>query len=290
MAESRTPRTRNRAGGADEFPPRADLWSGVCADRHPLQQDAESLNDKIIVITGASGGIGGALAIEVARRGAAVVLVARRKSELDRIAKECGDRALAIVADVTSRDEVKRVVQESIARFGRIDVWVNNVGQGITRVPSELTDQDIDSIMQVNVKSALYGMQEVLPHFKTRGDGQIINISSMLGRVPFAVFRSAYNGAKHFLNALTANFRMEHAESHPGIVFTLVSPGVVRTEFGRNAMHGGPDSRQLPFSQSVEEVAEVIANVMESRRNDVYTREGSRDRIVDYYSTVGEDP
>jgi len=185
---------------------------------------------------------------------------------------------------------VKRVVSETLSRFGRIDVWVNNVGQGISRVPSQLTDDDIDSIMRINVKSALYGMQEVLPHFKERGDGQIVNVSSMLGRIPFAVIRSAYNGAKHFLDALTANFRMEHAESHPGIVFTLVSPGVVRTDFGLNAMHGGPDSRQLPYSQSAEEVAEVIANVIDSRRNDVYTRAGSRDRVVEYYSTVGEDP
>jgi short-subunit dehydrogenase len=133
-------------------------------------------------------------------------------------------------------------------------------------------------------------MQEVLPHFRERGDGQIINVSSMLGRIPFAVFRSAYTGAKHFLDALTANFRMEHAETHPGIVFTLVSPGVVRTEFGKNAIHGGPDSRELPYSQSAEEVAEVIADVIDSRRNDVYTRAGSRDRVVEYYSTIGEDP
>jgi len=191
---------------------------------------------------------------------------------------------------MTDREEVKRVVRESLERFSRIDVWINNVGQGITRVPSELSDDDIDYIMKVNVKSALYGMQEILPHFKERGDGQIVNISSMLGRIPFAVFRSAYNGAKHFLDALTANFRAEHAESHPGIVFSLVSPGVVRTEFGTNAMHGGPDSRSLPFSQSAEEVAEVIANVIEFRRNDVYTRAGSRDRVVEYYSTIGEDP
>lgn len=242
------------------------------------------------MITGASGGIGAALAILAASKGASVVLVARRKRELEEIAEKCGDNALPIVADVTSRDEVKRVVREALSRFGRIDVWVNNVGLGITRVPSELTDDDIDDIIRVNVKSALYGMQEILPHFKERGDGQIINVSSMLGRMPNAIFRSAYNGAKHFLNALTANFRMEHAESHPGIVFSLVSPGVVRTDFGKNAMHGGPDSRQLPFSQSAEEVAEVIGDVIDSRRNDVYTREGSRERVVEYYSKIGEDP
>jgi len=242
------------------------------------------------VITGASGGIGAAAATLLASRGSSVILVARRKAELEAVRDQCGGNAHAIVADMTDREEVKRVVRESLERFSRIDIWINNVGQGITRVPSELSDDDIDYIMKVNVKSALYGMQEILPHFKERGDGQIVNISSMLGRIPFAVFRSAYNGAKHFLDALTANFRAEHAESHPGIVFSLVSPGVVRTEFGTNAMHGGPDSRSLPFSQSAEEVAEVIANVIEFRRNDVYTRAGSRDRVVEYYSTIGEDP
>ncbi len=248
------------------------------------------MNGKVVVITGASGGIGAAVAELIASRGASVVLVARRKDALEEVAARCGKNAQPIVADMTSRDEVKRVVRESIARFGHVDIWMNNVGQGISRVPSQLTDEDIDDIVRINVKSALYGMQEILPHFKERGSGQIINISSMLGRIPFAVIRSAYNGAKHFLNAITANFRTEVQETHPGIQFTLVSPGVVRTDFGKNAMHGGPDSRQLPQSQSAEEVAAVIADVMGSRLPDVYTRAGARDRVVEYFSNVGVDP
>jgi short-subunit dehydrogenase len=144
--------------------------------------------------------------------------------------------------------------------------------------------------MLVNVKSALYGIQSILPHFKERGEGQIINISSMLGRIPFAAPRSAYNGAKHFLNAITANLRTELAESFPGIVISLFSPGVVRTDFGRNAIHGGVDSRDLPFSQSAEEVAEVIVDVVEKQRTDVYSRAGARQRVIDYYSAQGEDP
>jgi NAD(P)-dependent dehydrogenase (short-subunit alcohol dehydrogenase family) len=112
----------------------------------------------------------------------------------------------------------------------------------------------------------------------------------MLGRVPFAVIRSAYNGAKHFLNALTANFRAEVQTTHPDIQFSIVSPGVVRTDFGRNALHGGPDSRQLPDSQSAEEVANVIAGVIESRAPDVYTRKGAQQRIATYYATLGADP
>ncbi len=248
------------------------------------------MKDKVVVITGASGGIGASVAELIASKGASVVLVARREDALKEVAQRCGPGSLAIVADMTKRDEVKRVVRESIDRFGHIDIWMNNVGQGISRVPSELTDDDIDEIMRVNVKSAIYGMQEILPHFKERGSGQVINISSMLGRIPFAIIRSAYNGSKHFLNAITANFRTEVQATHPDIQFTLVSPGVVRTDFGRNARHGGPDSRELPNSQSVEEVAEVIAGVMESRLPDVYTRKGAQAVVADYYSKVGLDP
>jgi short-subunit dehydrogenase len=248
------------------------------------------MKDKVVVITGASGGIGAAAAEEITRRGGSVVLVARRLEALQAVAAKCGARSHAIVADVTSREQVRRVVNEAIAKFGRIDVWINNVGQGITRVPSELTDEDIDEAMLVNVKSALYGMQEVLPHFKSRNEGHVINISSMLGRIPFAVFRAAYNGAKHYLNSLTANFRAEVQAAHPGIQFTVLSPGVVRTEFGINARHGGPDSRTLPNSQSAEEVALVIANVIESRAPDAYTPKGAHDRVVEYYASIGVDP
>jgi NADP-dependent 3-hydroxy acid dehydrogenase YdfG len=248
------------------------------------------MKDKVVVITGASGGIGASVAELIASKGASVVLVARREDALKEVAQRCGPGSLAIVADMTKRDEVKRVVRESIDRFGHIDIWMNNVGQGISRVPSELTDDDIDEIIRVNVKSAIYGMQEILPHFKERGSGQVINISSMLGRIPFAIIRSAYIGSKHFLNAITANFRTEVQATHPDIQFTLVSPGVVRTDFGRNARHGGPDSRELPNSQSVEEVAEVIAGVMESRLPDVYTRKGAQAVVADYYSKVGLDP
>jgi len=248
------------------------------------------MSEKVIVITGASAGIGAAAAEELAKRGHAVVLVARRQEALAAVAKRCGDRAQIVTADVSRRDEVKRVVTDALGRWGRVDVWINNVGQGITRAPSELTDEDVDSVMSVNVKSALYGMQEILPHFKSRNDGQVINVSSMLGRMPSAVFRSAYSGAKHFLNALTAMFRAEVQETHPGIQFTLVSPGVVRTEFGVNALHGGPDSRTLPYSQSAEEVALVIADVVESRRSDVYTRAGAQERVAGYYAEVGQDP
>jgi short-subunit dehydrogenase len=133
-------------------------------------------------------------------------------------------------------------------------------------------------------------MQEILPHFKSRNGGHIINVSSMLGRVPFATIRSAYCGAKHFLNALTATFRDEIQQTHPAIQVSLVSPGVVRTDFGLNAVHGGPDSKQMPESQSAGEVAAVIADVIQSRAADVYTRTGAHARIAEFYAALGADP
>jgi NADP-dependent 3-hydroxy acid dehydrogenase YdfG len=244
---------------------------------------------KVVVITGASGGIGAATAELLSRRQTSLGLMARRADALNDVAARCGSDALAIAGDATNRSDVRRVVSDVIARFGHIDVWINNVGQGISRPPSQLTDEDIDTMIRLNVKSALYGMQEVLPHFITRGEGHVINVSSMLGRIPFATIRSAYCGAKHFLNALTSTFRDEVQQTHPGIHFSLVSQPVVRTDFGLNARHGGPDSRALPHSQSAEEVAAVIGGVIENRQRDVYTMPGSQQRIAAYYASVGVD-
>ena len=248
------------------------------------------MTQRVVVVTGASGGIGLALSELLASKGDTAVMVARRADQLKTAAKRCGANAHPIVADMTKREEVRRVVSETLQRHGRIDVWVNNVGRGITREPSQLTDDDVDAMVETNVKSALYGMQEVLPHFKERNTGHVINVSSMLGRLAYATFRSAYTASKHFLNALTISFRDEVKKTHPGIQFSLVSPPVVRTDFGLNALHGGPDSRTLPNSQSAEDVAAVIVGVIESRAPDVYTVQGSAERVAKYYASVGIDP
>lgn len=237
-----------------------------------------------MVITGASSGIGAAVAERLAARGARVVLAARREAQLKEIAARCGPECLVVVADVTRREEVRRLLAGAIERFGRVDVWINNAGRGISKPVSALTDADFDEMMLVNAKSALYGMQAVLPHFQARGSGQIINVSSMLGRVPFAPIRSAYSAAKHALNALTASLRMELKASHPGIHVTTVSPPVVATDFGLKALGGGPDSRSLPNAQPVGEVADVIVDVIENPRADVYTRAGAREQVAAYYA------
>ena len=106
----------------------------------------------------------------------------------------------------------------------------------------------------------------------------------MLGRVPFAPQRSAYCAAKHALNALIAALRMELREEHPGIAVSSVHPGVVATEFGTNARHGGIDSRRVPGAQTAEEVATVIADLLETPRADVYPRPGAREMVVSYFA------
>jgi len=242
------------------------------------------MKDKVIVITGASAGIGAALAELVGGKGAKVVLLARREKELREVAARSGPEALPLVADVTRREDVTRALEAALSRFGRVDVWVNNAGRGITRLVSELTDEDLDEMMRVNLKSALYGMQAVLPHFRERGRGHIINISSMLGRMPFAVARSAYSAAKHALNSLTANLRMELRAESPGITVSCVHPGVVATDFGKSARHGGVDSRQIPGAQGPEDVARVVVDLIETPRADVYTRPGAQQMVVAYYA------
>ncbi len=238
---------------------------------------------QVVVITGASAGIGAALAKEVGRRGGSVVLAARRRAELESVASASGAPSAVVVADVTRRADVQAVAKAAIERFGHVDVWVNNAGRGISRPFMELTDDDVDAMIRDNVKSALYGMQTIVPHFKERKRGHVVNVSTMLARIPFAPFRSAYCAAKHALNSLGETLRMELAKDYPEVRVACVMPGVVATDFGLNALGGGPDSRALPGAQPVEEVARIIADAIEARRNgDVYMRPDAVQRVTDY--------
>jgi len=249
--------------------------------------------NKTIIITGASAGIGAALAQRLAREGHTLVLAARRKDALDDVERQAeanGEaRTLVVVADMTSRADVERVSAEAIKAFGGYDVWVNNAGRGITRNVLDLSDDDVDQMMSVNLKSALYGMQVAARHFMERGRGHIINVSSVLGRLPMATHRSAYNAAKHALNALTANLRVDLAAQYPDIKVTLVMPGMVSTEFGRNALGSPPDTPIYagPNVQNVEDVVEVIAGVIEKPVAEVYTNPSTRHLISKYFEDVG---
>lgn len=232
------------------------------------------MRSKVVVVTGASAGIGAALAGRLGSLGCELVLAARRRPELEAVAEPLGDRALVVPTDVRRRVEVERLRDAAIARFGRVDVWVNNAGRGITRDVLEVTDDDLDEMMAINVKSALYGMQAIVPHFKERGEGHLINVSSFLGRVPLALPRSAYCAAKAALNSLTATLRMELRREFPGIHVSLVMPGVVTTEFAVNVL--GDATLRAPggpaySAQSPEEVAGILADLLEHPRAEIFT-------------------
>jgi NAD(P)-dependent dehydrogenase (short-subunit alcohol dehydrogenase family) len=213
--------------------------------------------------------------------------VARRQEALEAVARRCGE-AEVVVADATRRGDVERAMAAALARFGQVDAWVNNVGRGITRPVEQLSDEDVDDMVRDNLKSALYGMQAVLPHLKQRGQGVIVNVSSMLARVPFVSVRAAYSAAKAGLGALTDALRLELARDWPGVRVVLVLPGVVATDFGLNALGGGPDSRALPGAQPVEEVARIIADGMRSGRGDLYTRPGMLERAVEHLTGLAK--
>jgi len=209
------------------------------------------------------------------------VLAARREEILREMAVTLGGAVEVVPADVTRRGDVQRILDQAVARFGRVDVWVNNAGRGISR-PSVLavSAEDLEGMIRDNTTSVLHGIQVAVPHFQARGQGVLVNVSSMLSRVPDVPLRAAYSASKAALNSLTESLRFELATTHPGIRVVLVLPGVVGTEFGNNAIGGGPDSRAIPGAQRVEDVARLIADGLFTGPLDLYTRPDGLERVL----------
>jgi NAD(P)-dependent dehydrogenase (short-subunit alcohol dehydrogenase family) len=250
----------------------------------------EASSGPVVVITGASAGIGAALARELAGRRASLVLVARREEILVEMAATLGTPVEVVPGDVTRRPDLERALERAVARFGGVDVWVNNAGHGITRASVEaVTPEDLDLMVRENTRSVLHGMQVVLPHFKARKRGVLVNVSSMLSRIPNVTPRAAYSAAKAALNSLTESLRFDLAREYPRIRVVLVLPGVVATDFGNNALGGGPDSRSIPGAQSVEEVARTIADGLFAGPVDLYTRPDGLERVVEYVRRLGRE-
>jgi short-subunit dehydrogenase len=240
-----------------------------------------------VVITGASAGIGEALADQLGKRSDKLVLAARRMDKLEEVAGRVD--ALAVKCDVTKRNDVFQLFNRAVEHLGHIDAWVNNAGRGIFKTFEQVTDEDLDVMMRDNVKSALYGMQTVLPHFKQRGEGIIVNVSSGLARMPYAAFRSVYSASKAAVNSLTETLRLELAAKYPRIRLLTIMPGPVATDFGNSALGGGPDSRSLPGAQTPEEVAQVIVAALGRRNGDIYTRPDQPEKILAYLTGLSRD-
>jgi len=205
---------------------------------------SKNIAGKVVVITGASSGLGEATARLLSAEGAAVVLGARRADRLEALVKELtgqGGKALAVTTDVARREQVQHLVERAVETFGRVDVLLNNAGL-MPQAPLErLQVDEWDQMIDVNLKGVLYGIAAVLPHMQRQQSGHIINVSSVAGHKVGPGF-AVYAATKHAVRALSEGLRQEVKPYN--IRTTVISPGAVATE--------------LPNSVSDPETAERI--------------------------------
>lgn len=224
------------------------------------------IRGKVVIVTGTSSGIGAATARFAHERGAHVVLAARRAGRLERLASELSG-SVSVVTDVTSAEERTRLVQRCIETHGRVDVLVNNAGQGL-HVPLERVEPAaFREVLELNVVAPLALMQLVLPHMRTQHSGAIVNISSGTSRLTLPGI-GAYAATKAALNKISETARAELAAD--GISVSLVLPSITNTEFHDVLRQGAHPERRLPFAgQAPEEVAAAIIRVIESGEEEV---------------------
>lgn len=192
---------------------------------------AANIQGKVVVITGASSGVGESTARLLAGNGAKVVLGARRKDRIDAVVKDItakGGSALGFKSDVTKRGDVEALVKGAIDKHGRIDVIVNNSGIMPIAPMAAIKVEEWDRMIDVNIKGLLYGVAAVLPIMQKQKQGHIINIASVAGIKVFAPGGTVYSATKFAVRAVTEGLRMEHKADN--IRCTIISPGAVATE------------------------------------------------------------
>jgi NADP-dependent 3-hydroxy acid dehydrogenase YdfG len=193
------------------------------------QTRIEGIEGKVIVITGASSGIGEATARELARRGAKVVLGARRTDRLDALVAELrrdGHAATSVKTDVTKLEDAQRLFKLALDEFGRLDVWINNAGIMPLSPLEALKIDEWNQMIDVNIRGVLHGIYAALPHFKQEKSGQFVNVSSLGGRIAIAT-GAVYCGTKFAVHAISEALRQEVGGD---IRVTIISPGVVESE------------------------------------------------------------
>jgi NADP-dependent 3-hydroxy acid dehydrogenase YdfG len=190
----------------------------------------QGIQDKVVVITGASSGLGETTARHLASQGASVVLGARREDRIRSLAGELtskGGKAIAIATDVTDREQVKRLVDMAVKTYGRVDVMINNAGLMPQSPLERLKIDDWDRMIDVNIKGVLYGIAAALPVMKQQKSGHIINVSSVAGHKVRAG-GAVYSATKHAVLAFSEGLRQEVKPYN--IRTTVISPGAVATE------------------------------------------------------------
>jgi short-subunit dehydrogenase len=205
------------------------------------------LSGKIVVVTGASMGIGEAITKIFADRGASVVMLSRDAGRVEaaRARVGHGERTLAMACDVRHREDVDRVIGLTLHHFQRIDVWVNNAGHGLLDSVAQMDMAACREMFDTNFFGAVGAMQAVIPVMRQQGGGTIINISSVAGHIPIP-FHAGYSATKFALNAIGKAAGVELKKD--GIHVLTVCPGYVRTAFSDNAVRGTELKRVRPGS------------------------------------------
>jgi short-subunit dehydrogenase len=193
------------------------------------------IDGRVVIVTGASSGIGEAFARLAGGEGARLVLAARRKDRLDRLAADLPD-ALVLRVDMRDPDQVRGLVRSAAEHYGRVDVLVNNAGQGLHVPVEHVSLDDFEAVMQLNVYGPLIAMQEVVPLMRAQGGGAIVNISSGTSRIVLPGV-GAYAATKCALNQLSLTARAELEADN--IAVSVVYPSVTDTEFHKSLRAGG---------------------------------------------------
>ena len=189
-----------------------------------------NIQDMVVIITGASSGIGEATAKELASKGAKLVLAARREDRLQKLQEEIqnnGGQAIYKVTDVALSEQMEELADYALKAFGKIDVMVNNAGVMPLSPVYEKKINEWDSMIDVNIKGVLYGIAAVLPSMRERKEGHIINVSSIAGHLVFPA-SAVYSGTKFAVRAITEGLRIEECSNN--IRTTIISPGSIATE------------------------------------------------------------
>jgi short-subunit dehydrogenase len=229
----------------------------------------------IVIITGASSGIGAATARAFASAGATVVLAARSAGPLEQLAADLPGNPLAIPTDLGNEAEACRLVERTVAERGRLDVLINNAGVGLSEPVETLATADLERTLAVNLVGPLATIQAAVPHMRQRGSGHIINVSSVLGCYPLP-YAGGYAASKAALDRLTEALRMELRGS--GIAVTLLRPGTTKTDFHKNRLGHNRAKRQAdPPAATPEAVAQSLLGVVRRPRRVAYVT--LRDRL-----------
>lgn len=223
------------------------------------------IENKVILITGGSTGLGAETARFLASRGAKVAIAARRKDKLDGVAAEieaAGGTVRAYAMDVTDKSQVEAVVAAVVADFGKLDVLVNNAGLMPIRPMAEVNTDEWDAMIDVNIKGTLYGIAAALPRFLAQNSGHVINLSSVAGIKVFAPGGTVYSGTKFAVRAISEGLRQEVGEH---IRVTSIEPGAVDSDL-KYSTSGGAAETVLNFYKDAipaSSVARAVAFAIE---------------------------